>query len=82
MILHMLLHLIILTGQTGSFIILVSADNYITYDSSIYFNNSSGGIKTVISDLSYDANKNVTSVRKATYQDGQLFELGGYFGDI
>jgi hypothetical protein len=54
----------------------LTADNYLLYDSCIYVNNSTGGITTNVSDYSYDGNKNATSVRQSTYQDGQLSEWG------
>ena len=54
----------------------MSSDNYLRYDSTIYLNNASGGIKAEVSDFNYDANKNVTSIREATYQSWQLSEWG------
>ncbi len=54
----------------------LSVDNYLMYDSCIYFNNSTGGTTTYVSDYSYDGNKNAEGIRQYTYQNGQLSEWG------
>lgn len=54
----------------------VSSDNYLMYDSCIFFNYSTGGTSSKVSDYGYDANKNAIAVRQHTYQDGQLTEWG------
>ena len=54
----------------------LSSTNYLVYDSAVFFNHSTGGRKTVASDLSYDGNNNATSVRENTYQDGVLSGWG------
>jgi hypothetical protein len=54
----------------------LSADNYLVYDSSVFFNNTTGETKTLVSDFTYDADKNATGIRQYTYQDGQLSEWG------
>ena len=54
----------------------VTPDNYLKYDSCIYFNYSSGGTTTNVSDYSYDANKNAVSIRQHTYQKSELTEWG------
>jgi hypothetical protein len=54
----------------------VSSDNYLTYDSCIFFNHATGGTSATVSDYTYDGNKNASSIRQHTYQDGQLTEWG------
>jgi len=54
----------------------VSPDNYLLYDSCIFYNYSTGGSSTNVSDYSYDGNKNAMEIRQHTYQDGQLTEWG------
>lgn len=54
----------------------VSNDNYLLYDSSIYFNGYTGGIKTLVSDFTYDTDKNASRIDQHGYFDGKLLVWG------
>ena len=57
----------------------VSSDNYLLYDSAIFFNDYTRGIKTLVSDFVYDVEKNVSTVNQNGYFDGELTS-GGVVG--
>jgi YD repeat-containing protein len=54
----------------------VSNDNYLLYDSAIFFNDYTRGIKTLVSDFVYDAEKNASTVNQHGYFDGELTSWG------